>query len=414
MKLNRIIVVSAASLLLSSQAFASGFMIPEQGAKAMGMSNAFGAIADDASANWFNPAGLSFQEDNVSGSADLVYPINEFTTGGQTYTAKKGVHVVPQVYLRYGKEDSSLSYGLGINAPFGLAVDWTDSGAPFTGLAAGGKGVTFSEIQAVHVNPNLAYQINDNISVAVGVQYYNAFKVHLDNEVINIGGSGDGFGGNFAAMYKTDTWSIGGGYRSKVKIDITGTAVGQAGASALGLEGIGANATTSVTFPAIHTLSFAYKVNSALLVSMQVDRVDWSSFDKIVVNYDPSALNALTASADDPSGRTSTIDENWKATIAVRLGAELKLDDSSHLRLGYTNDPTPTNETDFSPRLPGNDRWLISMGYGQKISDDLTMDLAYMYASLADRTAVAPTNANYQGVYTGKVHLFAGGVTYKY
>ncbi len=409
-------ILCAATALLSSQAFASGFMIPEQGARAMGMSNAYAAIADTPSANWFNPAGLSNQDNGISVSGDLVYPLNEYKAGGQTYSAKKGVHVVPQAYIRYGSDDSKISYGLGINSPFGLSVDWTGSGAPFTGLAAGGKGVTFSEIQAVHINPNIAYQINDEFSVAVGIQYYNAFKVHLNNDVINIGGSGDGFGGNFAAMYKSDKWTVGASYRSKVKVDITGTAVGQVGAATVGggLQGIGANANTSVTFPDIHTLSIAFHSESGLLLSMQVDRVNWKTFDKIQVNYDASALNALTANADDPTGRTSTIPENWKATVALRVGAEKVLESGSRVRAGYTYDPTPTNAEDFSPRLPGNDRQILSVGYGHDFSDDLTMDLAYMYVILDDRIAVAPTNANYLGTYTGVVHLFTGGVTYKF
>jgi len=400
-------ILCAATALLSSQAFASGFMIPEQGVRAMGMSNAYSAIADEASANWFNPAGLSFQGNNISVSGDLVYPLNDYETGGQTYSAKKGIHVVPQAYIRYGSDDSKLSYGLGINAPFGLSVDWTGSGAPFSLLAAGSDSVTFSEIQAVLINPNIAYQISENFSIAAGIQYYNAFKVHLNNQSLNIGGSGDGFGGNFAAMYKTDTWSIGASYRSKVKVDITGTAVGQDGLTLLGLNGIGANATTSVTFPDLHTLSVAYKATPDLLLSAQVDRINWATFDKIVVNYDPSALNLAT-------GTSSTIPENWKATVAVRLGAEWAMDKSTRLRLGYTKDPTPTNPTDFSPRLPGNDRQIISLGYGQAFSDNLTMDLAYMYVWLDSRTATAPTNAAYHGVYTGKVHLFAGGVTYHF
>ncbi len=405
--IKQVSILSAAVALLFSQAFASGFMIPEQGAKAMGMSNAFSAIADDASANWFNPAGLSFQDNNVSASTDLVYPVNEFTTGGQTYAAKKGVHVVPQGYVRYGAEGSKLSYGLGVNAPFGLATDWTNSGAPFAGLAAGAKGVTFSEIQAVHINPNVAYQINDHFSVAVGIQYYNAFKVHLNNQSLNIGGSGDGFGGNFALMYKSDKFNVGLSYRSKVKVDITGTAVGQQGLSIFGLQGIGANASTSVTFPDLQTLAVTYQATPDVLVSAQIDRINWATFDKIVVNYDPSALNIAT-------GTSSTIPENWKATVAVRLGAEWKMNESTRFRAGYTSDPTPTNPTDFSPRLPGNDRQLVSVGYGQSFSDDLTMDLAYMYVWLKDRVATTPTDVNYHGTFKGRVHLFAAGVTYHF
>ncbi len=400
-------IFCVATALLTTQAFASGFMIPEQGARAMGMANAYSAIADTPSANWFNPAGLSFQENGMSVSGDLIYPLNDYETGGQTYSAKKGVHVVPQAYLRYGSDDSKITYGLGINAPFGLAVDWTGSGAPFSELAAGSDSVTFSEIQAVLINPNIAYQINDAFSVAVGIQYYNAFKVHLDGQSLNIGGSGDGFGGNFAAMYKSDKWSVGASYRSAVKVDVTGTAVGQDALAILGLNGIGANATTSVTFPDLQTLSVAYQATPDLLVSAQVDRINWTTFDKIEVNYEPSTLNIAT-------GTTSTIPENWKATIAVRVGAEWKMNKSTRLRAGYTSDPTPTNPTDFSPRLPGNDRQLISLGYGHDFSDDLTMDLAYMYVWLDDRIAAAPTKTAYHGTYTGQVHLLSGGVTYKF
>ena len=397
-------ILCAATALLSSQAFASGFMIPEQGARAMGMSNAYAAIADTPSANWFNPAGLSNQDNGISVSGDLVYPLNEYKAGGQTYSAKKGVHVVPQAYIRYGSDDSKISYGLGINSPFGLSVDWTGSGAPFTGLAAGGKGVTFSEIQAVHINPNIAYQINDEFSVAVGIQYYNAFKVHLNNDVINIGGSGDGFGGNFAFMYKTDVWSIGGSYRSKVKVDLTGTEVG--GVLLGALSGTSADAKTSLTIPDLHTLSIAYHVTSNWLLSAQLDRTNWTTFDKIEIQNGAPISTAI--------GATSTTPENWKATIAIRLGTEWKMDKVSRLRAGYTYDPTPTNTADFSPRLPGNDRQLVSVGYGRDLSEDLTMDMAYMYVWLKDRTATTPTNAAYHGVYKGTVNLFSAAISYRY
>jgi len=407
LKLIRNVAMFTSASLLASHAFASGFMIPEQGGKAMGMGNAFSAVATDASANWFNPAGLSFQDNNATVSSVVVYPINDFETAGTTYSAKKTTHIVPQAYLRYGGEDSDLSFGFGINAPFGLSVDWTDSNAPFSKLAAGGDSVTFSEIQAIHVNPNVAYKVNDNFSVAVGLSYYNAFKVHLNSRAVNIGGSGDGFGGNFAAMYKTDAWSVGASYRSKVKVDITGTAVGQEAGAVLGLQGIAGNASTSVTFPDIQTLAMSYKPNSDLTLSLQLDRVNWATFDQIKVDFAPSALNTLTTS-------TKTIPEGWKATTAIRLGAELALSQSSKLRAGYVNDPTPTNPTDFSPRLPGNDRQLVTLGYGSELSDDLTLDLAYAYVWLADRTATSPTNVNYYGTYKSVVHILAAGVTYNF
>jgi long-chain fatty acid transport protein len=399
------VVACVVTVLISMPAFASGYMIPEQGTKAMGMSNAFSAIADDASANWFNPAGLSFQENNISINGVFVSPVNEFEAGGQTYTAKKTTHFIPQAYIRYGSGNSKISYGLGINSPFGLATDWTDSGAGFSKLTAGASSVTFSEIQGVHINPNIAYQVNDNLSVALGVQYYNIYKVNLDSHALKINGSGDAFGGNIAFMYKTDKWGVGGSYRSKVKVDLTGTEVG--GPLLGALNGTSANASTSLTIPDLQTLSIAYNVTSSWLLSAQLDRTNWKTFDKIeITNGAPISLT--------PVGPTSTIPENWKATVAVRLGTEWKMDKVSRLRAGYTYDPTPTNETDFSPRLPGNDRQLVSIGYGRDLSEDLTMDLAYMYVWLKDRTAAAPTNAAYHGVYKGTVNLFSAAINYRY
>jgi len=407
MKLNRLLITGMTSMFLASPVFASGYMIPEQGVRAMGMGNAFSAIADDASANWFNPAGLSFQDNNASLSSTLVYPLNDFESAGKTYSAKKGLHVVPQAYVRYGSEESKFSYGFGMNSPFGLSTDWTDSGAPFAQVSAGADSVTFSEIQAIHLNPNIAYRVNDNFSVAGGLSYYNAFKVHLDGQSLKIGGSGDGFGGNVAALYKTDVFSVGLSYRSSVKVDITGTAVGGPALALLGLEGIGANTKTSVTFPDLFTAAITYHVNNDVSVSLQFDRINWKTFDQIVLQYDPSTLNIAT-------GSSSTIPEGWKATTAVRLGAEWSYDEVSRARVGYTYDPTPTNSADFSPRLPGNDRQLITFGYGSEFADNLSFDLAYAYVWLTDRTAAAPTKAAYHGVYKSTVHLLAGGVSYRF
>ena len=46
-------------LIISAQLFAGGFQINEHGAKAMGMGGAFTAVANDASAIYWNPAGLT-------------------------------------------------------------------------------------------------------------------------------------------------------------------------------------------------------------------------------------------------------------------------------------------------------------------------------------------------------------------
>ncbi|MDQ6954985.1 MAG: outer membrane protein transport protein [Mariprofundaceae bacterium] len=387
---------------------AGGYMIPEQGAKAVGMGNAFTAVADDPSANWFNPAGLSFQKNGVMIGGDVVAPSNEYIdpVGNKTYSAKKSIFLVPHTYINYRADDSKLSFGFGINAPFGLSTDWAGSGAPFSQAGAGSKSITFSQIEAIHVNPNIAYRVSENLSLAAGIAYYNVMKVHLNSLALNIGGHGDGFGGNAALMYKNDGYSLGVSYRSSVKVDINGTAVGGSGVAVLGLNGIAGNATTSLEIPSILSVAGSYQWQD-WLVSLQFDRVDWTSFNKIELNFAPSALNLAT-------GTSQTIPENWRTTTTIRLGAEWRLDSSNAIRFGYVNDPTPTNSVDVSPRIPGNDRQLLTLGYGLKMADDITVDLAYAYVWLKDRNLTTASAPVYNGTYKSFVHLFSSSFIYRF
>lgn len=393
-------------LLVSSAAHASGFMIPEQGTKAVGLGEAYGAIADDASANWYNPAGLAFQKNSITVSGDLIMPDNQYVTGGQKYKTKHEVFVVPQLYARYGSEDSKLSYGLGINAPFGLATDWTNSGAPFSQLAAGADSITFSQIEAIQFNPNIAYRISDNLAIAAGISYYYATKVHLNNQSLKIGGHGDGFGGNVALLYKDGPFGFGLTYRSRVKLDIKGTAIGGPALAIFGLQGIGANATTSVTLPDLVSGSFSYRVNDQWLVALQADWINWKTFDEINIVYAPSMLNIVT-------GSSTVVPENWKATTSIRVGTQWDYSNTMRARFGYSYDPTPTNDADFSPRLPGADRQLVAIGYGMDYSDAVTLDFAYSYVWLK-RKLRAPGKALYQGNYKTKAHIVAGSLSYRF
>ena len=82
-------------LFTASTSFAAGFRLPEAGAKAMGMGFAFTAQADDPSAIYFNPAGLTqLKGQNVmvgvtyvrenGGEYNGTTPVDNFPTGFTT------------------------------------------------------------------------------------------------------------------------------------------------------------------------------------------------------------------------------------------------------------------------------------------------------------------------------------------
>ena len=56
--MNARIIAIAILVAIAGNAYPAGFRLAEQDAKANGMGNAFVAVADNASAAWYNPAAL--------------------------------------------------------------------------------------------------------------------------------------------------------------------------------------------------------------------------------------------------------------------------------------------------------------------------------------------------------------------
>ena len=71
----------------------SGYMVPEQGGKAIGMAGAFVAIADDPSAVFFNPAGLAKQK----GTRLYINDSNSFIYYGKYNRVRSKLKRVPSI-----------------------------------------------------------------------------------------------------------------------------------------------------------------------------------------------------------------------------------------------------------------------------------------------------------------------------
>jgi len=392
-------------LLFSSTAFASGFAVKDQGAKSMSLANAFTGVADDTTAAWYNPAALVFQDGvSVTAGGQVVMPTVDYTAvNGTTYSMDKKNHVIPFGYVGYNMEDSPIAFGLAVNAPFGLSTNWTNSGSPFTDPFAATDTLTFSEIRMVNVNPSVAYQVNENLSVAVGVMYFDVTNVAFDNTLVSQSGKGTGWGGNAAVFYKSDSFNAGLTYRSSVKVDVAGTAAGTGLFTALG----SASVNTSFTTPDMVSGGISFHPMENVLVSAQVDWVNWKTFDQLRFNYGPSLLSTVITGGTG----SNTVQENWKATTSFSLGTEWSLQKHMHLRAGYAFDPTPVDAVNFSPRITDNDRHFFTVGYGQDFSSG-TLNLAYGYILVNDinQTASAATSQR-NGTYQANIHVVSADYT---
>ena len=87
--------VAGIVVMCSSLGFAAGFRLPEQDSAAMGMASAFVGQADNPSAVWYNPAGIT-QLDGTMISAGVIgiYPeLTHENTNGTTDVSKPTLHL---------------------------------------------------------------------------------------------------------------------------------------------------------------------------------------------------------------------------------------------------------------------------------------------------------------------------------
>ena len=411
--INLSVLIIAAIMALSSNLNAAGFRLAEQDAKATGMGNSFVAVADNASAVWYNPAAITGLEGtNLSLGTVMVAPSMEHkNVDGTKDKIKNVLHIPPHFYATH-KLNDNVSLGLGVNVPFGLSTEWDKNTAETRALA------TKSEVKAVNANLNGAYKMNDKFSFAAGVDYVtlNATlnkKIEISALGVNIEqtlkGDGHGVGYNAGALYKhSDNLSFGANYHSKVKVSIDGkmniptpTTISPIVNDTKTTD---QDASTDITLPDMLEIGAAYKSSDKWLFSAEADYTNWTTYRSIVVDY-----------TQDNGAAAQKIDtKNWKSVWAFRLGSEYKYSDAWKLRAGAFYDMNPVKEKYLESRVPDTDRVAFSVGAGYT-KGNITVDASYMYLMFIERKVdSAAASSTLYGKYNSVAHLPALTVSYKF
>ncbi|GFO54263.1 membrane protein [Geomonas sp. Red276] len=431
---------------------AAGFKVSEQGAKAMGMGNAFTGQADDPSALYFNPAGIAFlsgAQINV-GVTGIVVPQTKFTgttplsgnpppetgTSGVTERSKRDLVVAPTVYATYSLENIPLSFGLGINAIYPLSKSWDDS-------SVFRNQVQNASIKPINFQPTVAWRFDDlNLSVAAGLDVTYAI-VSLQRSVyspfidpahpappagayelgsLGLDGTDTAAGYNFGILWKASPQlSFGLAYRSEITLNIGGEAnflaTTPTGLGAIGLSSTAvfpytraratSTASTTITLPDTLDLAVAWKPTEKLTLEFDATRTGWSSFDKLEISFDSPQFAAFNNQPDP---------RNWEDVWGYKFGGQYVLNDRVELRAGYFYDPTPVPDATVDPLLPDADRHSFSLGIGLH-NDMAALDLAAMWVHFVDRTVnnqEMTTLRGANGTYQSDAYLLAANVTVKF
>lgn len=196
----RSILAVSISLCLSSAAHAGGFTVTVQSASSGGTASTNHAMAEDASAMFYNPALLSSIEGTqINSGISLISPDLTVTNMGSEVpsaalgTLISGVNTAEPTSLAatpslYYKRDISphMAFGLGLNVPYGVSSEYEKDS--FVRYEA-----TESALTALNINPALSWKINDQLALGAGlnIQYVTAILAKsVDSRLLCSGISG--------------------------------------------------------------------------------------------------------------------------------------------------------------------------------------------------------------------------------
>lgn len=422
----RLTIMTLMACLLSATAFAAGFSIFEQGAKATGMAGAFVATADDPSAIFYNPAGIANQRQlSVLAGATFINFTNEFT-GDPTSPVTAGVEgkynrhtfVPPNMYVVV-PVGNNLSVGVGVFAAWGLRTDWA---SPWAGRYISKD----ADLKTTSVNPVVAWRSNDGrIAIGGGIEYrrgrvfLNANRMALNpftnriTDVANIrlaSDYGNDTGWNVGVLFKPlPQWRIGASYRSDMDIKLSGKAEvnqissGNAQFDAIVKTQLPPNQPINTTFPfpAVSAVGIAFSPNESWDFEFDITHMTWKRFKALSVNFETTPSASFTRP------------QNWDDSSAFRFGINHKATEMWDVRLGAVYDQNPQPTEAVSPLLPDSDRIGATFGTGLH-TGPFVVDWSVMVLHFKDRSTNGRNGDGFNGTYETDAVLWGVNLGYRF
>lgn len=466
-------VILVAMALVVEGAMAGGYALSGVGSRAIGMGGAFRAVADDWSAAYWNPAGLTQLEESefnamlVAISPRVEY-IPQITYGGLEVGYRNGLTrypndktvFIPDVsgFLKFeGFEEYTV--GLAIFVPIGLSSEW-DLFNPTPAMDIRNPYPWYDHkalLSVIDFHPTIARSFMDGkLSLGAGLSIQRG-DVTFEKTVLKpsgipvpheyllvdmeLEGDGWGYGANFGMLYKfSDKLQFGISGRTGTTLKLEGTAIQElytldnedlknallsyATTEAERQQILFLFATDNhmatldgaadVKTPADIGFGLAVKPTEKLTLAGEVVYTQWSSLDSILIEMDGT----------DPSGQPaedSPLMMNWDNTMRFSAGGEYRLSDPLALMFGYHFDPSPVPDETFSPLIPDlGDKNSFNIGAALSFSDfQLSYNFEYMTFAKRDITTLEDANEdgvfdNYPGLYESSLYASHVSLTYRF
>jgi long-chain fatty acid transport protein len=355
------LLLAGVAILLPLTAAAVAIRLPNQDAEAIARGNAFVATANNPSALYYNPAGIT----QLEGQNLQVGVLNYFGITAQ-YQSPAGTRSetefelvpVPQFYYTYTPKDYALSFGLGLYSPFGLGAQWPENSG-FRSLAIEGR------LQYITVNPVLALKLHPTLSLAIGPTI-NYSKLKLRRGLLSTTPGGDelrfkgddfDYGFNAGLLWQPhEKWSFGANYRSDTSLNYKGTASYYN--TGLGIPSTTVDSSARVQYPQIVSAGVSFRPTPKWNIEVNADWTDWETLNTVTLDgtrnfgfFGPSDLQFPL---------------NWHNSWFYEIGATRYFENGYFASAGYFYSSKTTGEKDFNPIVADTDLHVGSVGAGYK------------------------------------------------
>ncbi|MFM2598891.1 outer membrane protein transport protein [Vibrio fortis] len=431
MKMNKTLLSAAVAVgLLSTSGVthAAGFQLAEYSATGLGRAYAGeAAMADNAGAQWRNPAMLTYLE-GTQVSVGAIYVDPNIDIEGTSGVLNKPANssdfahsaVIPNFYVSH-KYSEKLAIGFAAGTNYGME---TDLGKDFSGANHGNE----ASVISMELNLNAAYQVLDNVSVGGGIRYvmaegsFGAVSATTIPTMVDKGdtlkymeGDDTAWGWQVGAAWQiNENHRLGFAYKSEVDLTLEGHAEGLAFDSVAGAIGAPVkskyNGSMDLALPATAELASFHQLTDKVAVHASVNWTNWSSFKELV--------------ADIPEfgpARTQDIkQENWEDNYRFAIGTTYQMTPKLALRSGIAYDTSAVSEEHRTATIPETDRTWLSIGAGYQWSEQLSLDAGFTYIlakdakMLEDDAASAPFGGSFEGEVSGSIWLVGVQANYRF
>ncbi|HEV2329050.1 MAG TPA: outer membrane protein transport protein [Verrucomicrobiae bacterium] len=388
-RMNHYALAIALTLASAESSWAVGFLLPNQDPEAIGRGDAFTATADNPSAIYYNPAGIT-QLKGAQVSLGL-YGISARTSyaspTGATAHTDANPQFVPQVYATYSFKDLPISAGLGVYAPYGLGVNWGNP--PFSPFAQKGKLVYLT------ANPVAAWQICKMLSVSAGPTFnYSEATFQVDpGEIVHFQGSDWDPGYAFGILFQPHPmWSFGVDYRSETSMNYSGT---------FGVWGSrGVTTSAEIHFPRTVLGGISFRPTPDWNLEFDLSWTQWSKVNEVTFQ-------------NSPFGVPYSLNFDYRDSFIYDFGVTRQLGKGYYASVGYIFSQKSNPNATYNPVDPDANLHLGNFGFGHH-GDHLDWAVAYQFAYNGGRTVSGDANPFFDGTYKTFNNAVNASVTVKF